>query len=149
MADQFAPARLWNEEERLAALARYAILDTPREPEFDDVARLAADVFEAPIALVSRVAEGRQWLKAEVGVGVDELPFDTSLCAHAILQPGIFIVPDTTKDERFACNPLVTGEPRLRFYAGALLETPEGLPIGTVCVLDMKPRPMASRLGSG
>ena len=141
MADQFAPARLWNEEERLAALARYAILDTPREPEFDDLVRLAADVFETPVALVSLMAEGRQWLKAEVGVGADELPLDTSICAHAILQPGIFVVPDTTKDERFACNPLVTGEPRLRFYAGALLETPEGLPIGTVCVLDMKPRP--------
>ncbi len=131
----------WSESDRLAALDRYAILDTPREPEFDDVARLAADVFEAPIALVSLMAEGRQWLKAEVGVGADELPLDTSICAHAILQSGIFVVPDTTEDERFACNPLVTGEPRLRFYAGALLETPEGLPLGTVCVLDVKPRP--------
>ncbi len=114
---------------------------TPREPEFDDVARLAADVFEAPIAVVNFLAEGRQWFKAEVGIGASELPLDVSICAHAILQPGIFVVTDTTEDERFACNPLVTGEPNLRFYAGALLETPEGLPLGTVCVLDTKPRP--------
>jgi PAS domain S-box-containing protein len=131
----------WNEAERLEALDRYAVLDTPRESQFDDIARLAADVFEAPIAVVNLIAEGRQWFKAEVGIGADELPLDVSICAHAILQPGIFIVPDTTDDPRFACNPLVTGEPGLRFYAGALLETPEGLPLGTVCVLDTKPRP--------
>jgi|GEM_PF-364999 len=131
----------WSEPERLEALARYEILDTPREPQFDDVARLAADVFEAPIAVVNLIAEGRQWFKAEVGIGADELPLDVSICAHAILQPGIFMVPDTTQDPRFACNPLVIGEPGLRFYAGALLETPDGLPLGTVCVLDTKPRP--------
>jgi PAS domain S-box-containing protein len=125
----------------LAALDRYAILDTPREPQFDDVARLAADIFEAPIAVVNLIAEGRQWFKAEVGIGADELPLDVSICAHAILQPGIFVVPDTTADERFSRNPLVTGDPGLRFYAGALLETPDGLPLGTVCVLDTKPRP--------
>ena len=130
----------WNEAERLGALDRYSILDTPREPEFDDIARLAADVFEAPIAVVNLVAAGRQWFKAEVGIGTDELPLDVSICAHAILQPGILVVPDTTKDDRFASNPLVTGDPGLRFYAGALLETPEGLPLGTVCVLDTKPR---------
>src|SRR4029077_7112554 len=72
--------------------------------------------------------------------GVRETPIDSSICAHAILQPGLFIVPDTTKDPRFANNPLVTGDPHLRFYAGALLETPEGFPLGTVCVLDYKPR---------
>ena len=131
----------WNEADRLAALHRYAILDTPREAEFDDVVRLAADIFEAPISVVNLMAERRQWFKAEVGIGADELPLDVSICAHAILQPGIFVVPDTTKDPRFDCNPLVTGEPGLRFYAGALLETAEGLPLGTVCVLDTKPRP--------
>jgi PAS domain S-box-containing protein len=131
----------WDEAERLAALDRYRILDTPRELEFDDIVRLAADIFEAPIAVVNLIAEGRQWFKAEVGIGADELPLDVSICAHAILQPGIFVVPDTTKDERFAANPLVLGEPGLRFYAGALLETAEGLPLGTVCVLDTKPRP--------
>ena len=131
----------WNEADRLAALEEYAVLDTPREPEFDDIARLAADIFEAPIAVVNLIAEGRQWFKAEVGIGADELPLDVSICAHAILQPGIFIVPDTTKDERFLANPLVTGAPGLRFYAGALLETPDGLPLGTLCVLDVEPRP--------
>ena len=131
----------WSEDERLEALARYGVLDTPREPEFDDLVRLAADVFEAPIAVVNLIAEGRQWFKAEVGIGADELPLDVSICAHAILRQGIFVVPDTTQDDRFALNPLVTGDPGLRFYAGALLETPEGLPLGTVCVLDTKPRP--------
>jgi PAS domain S-box-containing protein len=131
----------WEELERLAALDRYGILDTPREPEFDDIVRLAADIFEAPIAVVNLIASGRQWFKAEVGIGAEELPLDVSICAHAILQPDIFVVPDTTKDERFARNPLVVGDPGLRFYAGALLETAEGLPLGTVCVLDTKPRP--------
>jgi GAF domain-containing protein len=91
--------------------------------------------------VVNLIAEGRQWFKAEIGIGADELPLDVSICAHAILQPGIFVVPDTTQDGRFSANPLVAGEPGLRFYAGALLETPEGLPLGTVCVLDTKPRP--------
>jgi PAS domain S-box-containing protein len=135
----FAPA--WTEADRLNALARYEILDTPREPEFDDVVRLAANVLDAPIAVVNLIAEGRQWFKAELGIGANELPLDVSICAHAMLQPGIFVVPDTTSDARFACNPLVTGEPGLRFYAGALLVTPEGLPLGTLCVLDTKPRP--------
>jgi PAS domain S-box-containing protein len=129
------------EADRLRALERYAILDTPPEAEFDDIARLAADIFEAPIAVVNLIAEGRQWFKAEIGLGVRETPLDVSICAHAILQPGVFIIPDTTEDERFRCNPLVTDEPGLRFYAGALLETPEGLPLGTLCVLDVKPRP--------
>ena len=135
------PARRWLEADRLAALDRYAILDTPREAGFDDIVRLAADVFEAPISVVNLIAESRQWFKAEVGIGADELPLDVSICAHAILQPNVFVVPDTTQDARFDCNPLVTGEPGLRFYAGALIETPEGLPLGTVCVLDTKPRP--------
>jgi PAS domain S-box-containing protein len=102
--------------------------------------RLAANVFEAPIAVVNLIAEGRQCFKAEVGIGADELPLDVSICAHAILQPGIFVVQDTTQDARFASNPLVIGDPGLRFYAGALLETPDGLPLRTVCVLDTKPR---------
>ncbi len=131
----------WNEDARLAALERYAILDTQREPEFDDVVRLAADVFDAPISIVNLIAADRQWFKAEVGIGADELPLDVSICAHAIVQPGILVVPDTTHDARFVDNPLVAGEPGLRFYAGAVLETPDGLPIGTLCVLDTKARP--------
>lgn len=130
----------WDEAERLAALRRYGILDTPPEAEFEDIVRIAAHVCEAPIAVVNLIEDHRQWFKAEVGLGVRETPLDVSICAHAILQPGLFVVPDTTKDPRFDCNPLVTGEPHLRFYAGALLETPDGLPLGTVCVLDYKPR---------
>jgi PAS domain S-box-containing protein len=130
----------WSEAERVAALESYAILDTPPEEEFEDIARLAADTFGAPIALVNLVASDRQWFKAEVGIGVRELPLDVSICAHAILQNDLLVVPDTRDDPRFACNPLVTAQDGLRFYAGAMLRTPQGLPIGTVCVLDRKPR---------
>jgi PAS domain S-box-containing protein len=133
--------RPWDEGARLEALDAYAILDTEREPAFDEIAALAADLFEAPIAVVNLIADGRQWFKAEVGIGQRELPLDVSICRHAILQPGVFVVPDLGADPRFATNPLVTAAGGLRFYAGALLETPEGLPLGTVCVLDREPRP--------
>lgn len=133
-----APA--WNEADRLAALARYHILDTPPEPAYDDIVKLVADSMDVPIAVINLIAEGRQWFKAEVGLGVRETPLDTSFCAKAILQPGGMVVPDTTEDPRFNCNPLVTGDPGLRFYAGELLETPDGMPIGTLCVLDTRPR---------
>jgi two-component sensor histidine kinase len=128
------------EEFRLAALRRYGILDTPREAEFDEVVEVASAICGTPISVINLIDHGRQWFKAEVGLGVRETPIDSSICAHAILQPGLFIIPDTTLDRRFIDNPLVTGEPHLRFYAGALLETPEGFPLGTVCVLDYKPR---------
>ena len=131
----------WDEEARLAALDRYGILDTPTEADFDDIVRLVADTFDAPIAVVNLIADGRQWFKAEIGIGQRELPLDVSICAHAILQSEMMVVPDTRRDERFACNPLVTMNGGLRFYAGALLKTPEGLPIGTVCVIDRAPRP--------
>jgi two-component sensor histidine kinase/PAS domain-containing protein len=131
----------WDENERLAALAAYDILDTPTERDFDDIVRLAAETFDAPIAVVNLIASGRQWFKAEVGIGARELPLDVSICAHAILQHDTMVVPDTRLDQRFVCNPLVTADDGLRFYAGALLKTPEGLPLGTVCVLDRQPRP--------
>jgi PAS domain S-box-containing protein len=137
----------WDEAERLAALDRYRILDTPREPAFDDIARLAAEVCDAPYAVVNLIAEGRQWFKAEVGFGVRETPLDSSICAHALLQPGLFVVPDLSRDPRFDCNPLVTGSPGLRAYAGALLETPDSLPLGTLCVLDTRPRDFTDRQG--
>jgi two-component sensor histidine kinase len=136
-----APSPPWNEADRLAALHRYGILDSPPEPDFDDITRVAALVCEAPIALVSLVADTRQWFKSEFGLGLRETPRSMSICAHAILQPGLFVVPDTAADPRFNDNPLVTGEPHLRFYAGARLDSPEGLPLGTVCVLDHTPRP--------
>ncbi len=131
----------WSEAERIAALESYAILDTPREPDFDDLVRLAAETFGAPIAVVNLVSTDRQWFKAELGIGERELPLDVSICAHAILQNDVMVVPDTRADERFAANPLVAAEGGLRFYAGALLRSASGLPIGTVCVLDRVPRP--------
>ena len=131
----------WSESERLAALDRYAILDTGRDAVFDEVAELAADLLDAPMAVVNFIAADRQWFKAEVGINADTLPLDVSICRHAILQPGVLVVPDLRNDPRFESNPLVTAVEGLRFYAGALLETPEGLPLGTVCVLDTSPRP--------
>lgn len=116
-------------------------MDTPVELEFQDIVKLASDVFEAPIAVVNLIASDRQWFKAEVGIGARELPLDVSICAHAILQDDIFVVPDTLLDERFVNNPLVAAPGGLRFYAGALLKTEDGLPLGTVCVLDREPRP--------
>jgi two-component sensor histidine kinase len=126
----------WRENDRLAVLRSYGILDTPPEPAFDHVVRLAAQVCETPMALIALVDERRQWFKAEVGLGIRETPLDSSICATTILQPGVLIVPDTTRDQRFRNNPLVTGEPKVRFYAGARLQTPAGLPLGTLCVLD-------------
>jgi signal transduction histidine kinase len=133
-----------NEAERLQALRSYGILDTAVEPAFDDITRIASYVCQTPISLISLVDEGRQWFKSEVGLGMRETPLDQSICAHALLEHSFLEVQDTTKDARFDCNPLVTGEPHLRFYAGALLRTPDGLPLGTVCVLDNKPRQLSA-----
>lgn len=138
IADGVSPS---SEADRVAALEAYAIVDTSPEAEFDDIVRLAADTFGAPIAVINLVARDRQWFMAETGIGVRELPLDVSICAHAILQNDFLVVPDTRRDARFACNPLVTAHEGLRFYAGALLRSSEGLPIGTVCVLDRNPRP--------
>lgn len=132
------------EQARLTALRRYEILDTPVEEEFDDFTQLAAHICQAPIAVINLIDANRQWFKSEVGLGVRETPLDASICRHAILQPGLFVVPDTTQDPRFQNNPLVTGEPHLRFYAGALLESSEGLPLGTLCVLDHQTRQLTS-----
>lgn len=128
------------ETRRLAALARYHVMDTPREAAFDEIVELVAAICEAPIAIVNLIEDGRQFFKAEVGLGVRETPLDTSFCGQAILEEDFLLVPDATDDRRFNCNPLVTGEPHLRFYAGALLKSPEGFPIGTLCVLDHRPR---------
>ena len=131
----------WTERQRIAALARYNILDTPHEAAYDNVVQVVCDQLDVPIAAVNLIAEHRQWFKAEIGLGVREMELDDSICARAILQSDLFVVPDTTKDPRFDCNALVTGPPGLRFYAGALLRTRDGFPIGTVCALDVKPRP--------
>jgi two-component sensor histidine kinase len=130
----------WEESDRLAALRSYDVLDTPPEPAFDSLVRLAAHVCSTPMAAINLLDDRRQWFKAEVGWSLRETALEVAICAKAILQPGLFIVPDATKDPRFASNPLVTGRPHIRFYAGALLETPDGLPLGTLCVLDHQPR---------
>lgn len=131
----------WDEAERLNALRAYDILDTDREPAFDDLCALTARICEAPIAVINLIDAERQWFKAEVGLGVRETPLETSFCRHALLEADRLVVPDAERDERFACNPLVTGDTHLRFYAGVLLKSPEGLPLGTLCVLDTEPRP--------
>ena len=132
------------ESERFAALASYGMLDTPRERDFDEIADLASRICGTPIAVVNLIAEGRQFFKAEVGLGVRETPLDSSFCAKAIIEEDFLLVPDATKDHRFDCNPLVTGEPGLRFYAGALLKTAQGHAIGTLCVLDYKPHDLTN-----
>lgn len=121
---------------RLAELRSYNILDTGREAVFDDVSKLASMICSTPMALVSFVDAERQWIKAEVGLGLRKTPIESSICAHAILQGDVLVVPDMLRDLRFAHNPLVLGSPHLRFYAGAVLRTPGGIALGTVCVLD-------------
>ena len=131
------------QEERLAALRSYGILDTPRERGFDEVVELIAEICETPIAVVNLIDEHRQWFKAEVGLGVRETPLATSICAHVILMPGLTVVPDLLGDQRFCENPLCVNEPNLRFYAGMCLQTDDGLPLGTLCVLDTRPRELS------
>ncbi len=129
-----------NEEARLRALRELAVLDTPPEPAFNDITALAAHVCKRPIALMSLVDADRQWFKSRRGLDVAETPRDVAFCSHAILNPTeVMVVPDTRQDERFADNPLVTGEPYLRSYAGAPLVTANGEALGTLCVLDRKP----------
>jgi GAF domain-containing protein len=129
-----------NETKRLKVLWQYEVLDTVPEEVFDDLTELAAQICEAPMAMISLVDEKRQWFKSRVGLSLNETPRDLSFCAYAINQPDLFIVPDATKDDRFAGYPLVTSEPKVRFYAGAPLITPDGYALGTLCVIDRVPR---------
>jgi diguanylate cyclase (GGDEF)-like protein len=131
-----------NEAERLQALRTLRILDTSHEERFDRVTRMARRMFGVSISLVSLVDEDRQWFKSAQGLEALETPRDVSFCAHAIIQNDLFIIPDTLKDERFSDNPLVTGEPNIRFYAGYPLKIGKGLKIGTLCLIDQEPRTM-------
>ena len=129
-----------NEATRLAALRRYEILDTAPEAAYEDFVWLAAHACGVPMALISLVEEDRQWFKAKVGLDLCETSRDVSFCSHALRRPGLFIVPDASRDPRFVDNPLVAGDPHIRFYAGAPLITPEGHTLGALCVMDQVPR---------
>ena len=130
-----------DEEQRLAALRELELLDTEPEEAFDELVRRAAEATDSPVAVITLVDEARQWFKARVNLELESTDRDLSFCAHAILTPDdLTVVPDTLEDERFADNLLVTEDPNIRFYAGAPIFTPDGYPIGTLCVIDAAPR---------
>ena len=130
----------WTEADRLAELARYQIADTPHETIFDALVQQAAAASETPIALITFMTEDHQWFKATVGTQLTGTVRAISFCTHAIEQEETMIVPDATNDARFADNPMVTGATNIRFYVGVPLRSPHGMPLGTLCVLDQKPR---------
>ena len=132
-----------DEEQRLASLRALKVLDTPLEDRFDRITRLAAALFNVPVALVSLVDENRQWFKSRHGLEVPETSRDSSFCAHVVCDREPMIVPDTFQDPRFADNPLVLHEPRIRFYAGAPLILEDGSCVGSLCLIDTRPRLVA------
>ncbi|EIJ0968932.1 sensor domain-containing diguanylate cyclase [Vibrio vulnificus] len=134
------PKKPDNEPQRIADLHSLHILDTAAEERFDRITRIARRLFDVPIALVSLVDEDRQWFKSCIGLNASETPRDISFCGHAILGTDTLIVEDASQDARFADNPLVTGEPHIRFYAGVPLMFEHSSCLGTLCIIDSKPR---------
>ncbi|MBL9192605.1 MAG: response regulator [Opitutaceae bacterium] len=138
-----------DEAQRLESLRALGLLDSAPEADYDDVTLVAAQLCNTPMALISLVDSERQWFKSRRGIEMTETPREWSFCAHALARPdGLLVVPDTEEDARFAGNPLVTGETQLRFYAGTVIRSPEGQPLGTLCVLDTRPRRLNSRESS-
>lgn len=138
------PGKPVNEVHRLFALRSYELLDSAPETNFNSVVQLAAKLTGASMSLISLIDSDRQWFKARFGCDLAETPRDQAFCAHAILGQGeLFVVPDTHQDPRFAENPLVLGGPQIRFYAGQPLVNPEGMALGTLCVLDPRPRDLS------
>lgn len=133
------------EEKRVEALKAYRVMDTAPHPSFDTLTRAAQAAFDMPIALVSLVDECRQWFKACHGLSVRETPRDISFCTHAILREGVYVIENAAVHPQFRDNPLVTGEPHIRFYAGAPIIDPEGYALGTLCVIDRVPRSFSAR----
>lgn len=132
-----------DEEARLDDLRSFGLLDTPPEPSFDRITRLAQTLTGVPIALISLVDADRQWFKSEIGLGCAQTPRDVAFCSHAIARSEVMVVPDATRDPAFAANPLVQGAPHIRFYAGAPLRTRRGNALGTLCVIDTVPRALS------
>ena len=133
------------EKDRLDALYRMEVLDKPAEETFDRITRLTKNVLEMPIVLISLIDENRQWFKSNQGLDASETPRDIAFCDHTIRKSEPMVVKDTLLDQRFADNPLVIGEPGIRFYAGAPLRTRDGFNIGTLCVIDIKPRTISGQ----
>lgn len=139
-----APETPSNEALRIETLRQFLILDTPPEERFDNLTRAAAAFFRVEIAVVSLVDVNRQWFKSICGLDVAETPRDISFCGHAILQDQVMMIEDALLDERFVDNPLVTGEPKIRFYAGAPLKAKNGVNVGTLCLIDRHPKTLSS-----
>jgi signal transduction histidine kinase len=130
-----------NEKQRLQALESYQIMDSLPEEDFDELTKMASQICGTPIALITLVDSSRQWFKSKLGIDVEQTPRAHAFCAHTITDPnGIMVVSNAKEDERFAKNPLVTGDPNIAFYAGISLLTPEGMPLGSLCVIDTVPR---------
>ncbi len=133
-----------NEKSRLAALSALNILDTPPEDRFDRLTQMTKQILNVPVAVISLVDENRQWFKSCIGLDASETPRDISFCGHAINGDDLFIIPDASQDERFADNPLVENDPKIRFYAGCPLKALDGSKLGTLCIIDQRPRQLSA-----